>query len=71
MEELTVTTTCKQSPAAIKAQLTNKGGVTIWFHFKDIKQDRHEFECTPDEWDRLVAWVEWQRKDKAISKEES
>jgi len=49
--------------------------MTTWsenrFHFEDIKQDRYEFESTPDEWDRLVARVEWQRKDKAISKEES
>jgi len=68
MEEILVTTTYKWSPADIKAQLTDDGGVRVWFHFEDIKQDRHEFVCTPEEWDRFVAWVEWQRKNKKHSK---
>jgi len=24
--------------------------------------------CTPEEWDRLVAWVQWQRKEAALKK---
>jgi len=64
MEEIKVTSTCHWSPADIKARLTDDGEIEIWFEYKDINQQRHEISFTPAEWDRLVAWVEWQRKDK-------
>jgi hypothetical protein len=64
MEEIKVTSTYHWSPADIKARLTDDGKIEIWFEYKDINQQRHEISFTPEEWNRLVAWVEWQRKDK-------
>lgn len=68
MGSIDVTISGKLSAADIKAELTNEGGVAIWFQYKDIGQRRHDIECTPEEWDRLVAWVEWQRKEAALRK---
>lgn len=70
MEPIKVTSTYHDSPADIKAKLTDNGGVEIWFEYTDINQRRHEITCTPEEWDRLVAWVEWQRKDRGFTKGE-
>jgi hypothetical protein len=68
MEPIEVTTSFKWSAADIMAELTNEGGVTIWFQFNDIGQRRHDITCNPEEWDRLVAWVEWQRKEAVLKK---
>ena len=70
-KEIRVTGISKQSDADIKAQLTEEGGVNVWFDYKEIGQQRHEFTCIPEEWDRLVAWVEWQRRDRGFSKGET
>ena len=48
------------------AELTSEGGVTIWFQFNDIGQRRHDITCAPEEWDRLVAWVDCQRKEAVL-----
>ncbi len=71
METITVTTSYIYSPADIRTQLTEGGGVKMWFDYKEIGQERHEFTCTPEEWDRLVAWVEWQRRDRGFNEGES
>jgi len=65
---LMVTGTYKWSEADVEAELTEEGGVSVWFEYKKIGQKRHEFTCSPEEWDRLVAWVEWQRKEMALKK---
>ncbi len=66
MEPITVTHEIPYSDADIKAQLTEEGRVSIWFQYTEQSsipgQQRHKFHCTPEEWDRLVAWVEWRRK---------
>jgi len=68
VEPLRVTGTYVMSEADIMAQVTEDRGVRMWSRYKDIAQDRYEFTCTPEEWDRLVAWVDWQRKDKATGR---
>ena len=70
-EEIRVTGTFWCSEADIKAQLTEEGGVRICFEYKKVGQRRHEFTCTPEEWDSFVTWVEWQHKERVINKEES
>ena len=57
MEELRVTGTYWYSWADIKARLTEEGKVETWFEYKESGQRRPAFTCTPEEWDRLVAWV--------------
>ena len=65
MSDLRVTTyQGYQADADIMARMNDDGGVTLWFWHKDINQDRHKFTCTPQQWDRLVAWVEWKRRDR-------
>ena len=71
MESIVVTTSYIYAPADIKAQLTEEGRVKVWFYYKDIDQERHEIVLTPEEWDRLVAWVEWQRKKAALQKKQA
>lgn len=71
METLSVKDVDIYTPSKIKASFTGTGGVNIWFEYDtpEIKdQRRHEVDYTPEEWDRLVAWVEWQRKDAKITK---
>jgi hypothetical protein len=70
MEPIKVTGTFIYSSSAdVMAQLTKEGGVDIWFDYERMR--RQGFICTPEEWDRLVAWVEWQRKERIINKGES
>ena len=64
MEPLRVTGTYWYSEADIMAQVTEDRGVKMWFEYKNIRQQRHEFTCTPQQGDRLVTWVEWQRRDR-------
>ena len=54
----------------IMADLTKGGGVNIWINY-DNAGHKPTISMTPEEWDRLMTWVEWQRKDKAINKGES
>jgi len=68
MEQLPVTMSFKWAAADIMAQLTKEGGVRIWYKFQGSGQEKYEIVCTPDEWDRFVAWVEWQRKEAALKK---
>jgi hypothetical protein len=67
MATLKVTTSFKWSGADIKAAVMDNGGVKIWHHYEDIDQDRHEIILTDKEWDRLVAWVQWQRRNNEVS----
>jgi len=64
MKPLRVTGTYKMYEADIMAQVTKDRGVKIWSKFKESGLNKNEFTCTPEEWDRLVAWVEWKRRDK-------
>jgi len=68
MDKLRVTGSFKWSQADIMAEAKPDGGVRIWFYFKDIQQDRYDIDLTAVEWDRLVAWIEWQRKEVALQK---
>ena len=70
VEQLRVTGTDRWSTADIMAQLTEDRGVKAWFRYKESGLKKNELTCTPQEWDRLVAWVDWQRKDKATSRGE-
>ena len=56
--------------ADIEASCTEEAGVKIWFQYDEAGR-RQEILISPKEWDRFVARVEWQRKDKAINKRES
>jgi hypothetical protein len=33
------------------------------YGFSSMKLGNEDMTCNPEEWDRLVAWVEWQRKE--------
>ena len=68
MEHIKITESYLWSAADIMAKLTERDGVRIWFKYKDIGQERHEIRLSSEEWDRFVAWVEWQRKNRAINK---
>lgn len=68
MDDLKITTSYKSSMADIMARVLTDGDVDIWYHFIDSGQNKYEVNCTPEEWDRLVAWVEWQRKELAVNK---
>jgi hypothetical protein len=68
---LKITNTYHYSPADVLAMVMDNGWVKIWFNYKDIQQDRHAIICTAEEWDRLVAWVEWQRKNKDVNRGDS
>ena len=67
-DTLKVTTSSKWSDADIKASVMSNGWVKIWHYYEDIKQDRHEIVLTDKEWDRFVAWVQWQRSNNEASK---
>ena len=47
-----------------EATFESDGSVKITTVF-DVSQSRPVVTLSPERWDRLVAWVEWQRKDKA------
>ena len=64
MEPLRVTKTYKMYEADIMAQVTEDRGVKMWSKFKESGLRKNEFTCTPQQWDRLVTWVEWQRRDR-------
>ena len=53
----------------IMANLSENGIINIWINYDEAKQ-RPMVSVTSEEWDRLVAWVEWQRKDKGVNKGE-
>ena len=71
MDTITVTKSVKWSQADIKAAVLDNGWVKLWYHFDEIDQDRYEIVCTDREWDRLVAWVEWQRKNDKVETTEA
>ena len=71
MESIIVMTSYLYAPADIKAQLTEEGRVKMWFYYKDIDQERHEIILTPEECDRFVAWIEWQRKEAVLQKKQA
>ena len=52
------------------ADVLKTGEVKIWTKY-NIATHEPTILMTPEEWDRLAVWVEWQRKDKAFSKGES
>jgi hypothetical protein len=45
-----------------EATFESDGSVKITTVF-DVGQTRPAVTISPDRWDRLVAWVEWRRKD--------
>jgi len=49
--------------ADYKATVTDGEGVIIKTIFHDSNQ-KHTVDLSREEWDRLVAWVEWRRKDR-------
>lgn len=51
--------------ADIEASCTEEGGVKMWFQYDEAGR-RQEILISPKEWDRLVAWIEWQRRDRGI-----
>jgi hypothetical protein len=62
MDEIKITTSYLYSPAEIIGKVMDDGSVKIFFRFNGINQERHEIHCSANEWDRFIAWVEWQRK---------
>ena len=52
------------------ASLSEEGMIDIWIKYEDAPQEPM-ISITPERWDRLVAWIEWQRKEMAISKGEN
>ncbi|HUV43406.1 MAG TPA: hypothetical protein VMW13_01115 [Dehalococcoidales bacterium] len=70
MEPLRVTKTYKMYEADIMAQVTEDRGVKMWSKFKESGLRKNEFICTPQQWDRLVAWVEWQRRARELVRED-
>lgn len=44
-----------------EARVLSDGMVVIYTKF-DKRGPDHKVKLTPIQWDRLVAWVEWQRK---------
>ena len=43
----------------MKAEVTKNGNIHIWVEFDNPnKKDKPEVTVSPQEWDRLVAWVE-------------
>jgi len=73
MESIKVTRYMSLSTGAeadIEASCTEEGGVKVWFQY-DEAGNRQEILISPKAWDRLVAWVEWQRRDRGFSKGES
>lgn len=54
------------------AEVYEDGSVHIWIEFDNPnKKDKPGMVMSPEIWDRLVAWVEWQRKNKGFDKLES
>ena len=51
------------SPGHYEARFVNDIVITTIFDDPNAKQV-HEVRLSPVEWDRLVAWVEWRRKNK-------
>jgi len=50
------------------AEVTETGNVDIWIEFDNPnKKGMPAIGMTPEQWDRLVAWVEWQRRDRGLS----
>ena len=47
-----------------EAIFESDGSIRITTVF-DVGPSRPVVTLSPDQWDRLVAWVEWRRKDKA------
>ena len=56
----------------MKAEVTENGNIHIWVEFDNPnKKDKPGVTVSPQEWDRLVAWVEWQQRDRGFNKGES
>ncbi len=51
------------------AEGTENGNIHIWAEFDNPNRiDKPGVTMFRKEWDRIVAWVEWQRKDMRFSK---
>ena len=55
-----------QSFGQYVAAVADDGGVIIETIFSGTNQ-KHTVRLSCEEWDRLAAWVEWKRKDQALS----
>lgn len=54
------------------AEVYENGGVHFWIEFDNPnKKDKPGMVLSPETWDRVVAWVEWQRKNKGLDDVES
>ena len=54
------------------AEVTEDGNVDIWIEFDNPnKKDKPAMGMTLEEWDRLVAWVERQRRDRGFNRGEN
>jgi hypothetical protein len=69
MTPIEITDYARYGTGNVKADVTEVGGVSIWIKYKDAPQ-QPTITLSPEEWDRFVAWVEWQRKDNIFSKKE-
>ena len=49
-----------------EATVSNDGGVIIETKFHDTPQ-KHTVSVSRERWDRLVAWIEWQRQDRIVN----
>jgi hypothetical protein len=49
-----------------EAEVTGTEGVKLKLVLHDGKKPTYEMPLSDLQWDRLVAWVEWRRKEKAL-----
>jgi hypothetical protein len=60
------------SDGDIWAEVNENGSVRFWIEFDNTnKKDKPGMVMPLEVWDRVVAWVEWQRKNKGFEKLES
>jgi hypothetical protein len=53
------------SPGWNWAQVVDSGAVTIWTEFDNPdKKGGPSLDISAEDWTRLVAWVQWQQKDR-------
>jgi hypothetical protein len=70
MEPIKVTSYAAFGTGDVFADLSESGMVRIYIEY-DVGKQKPEIFMSPEEWDRLVAWVEWQRRDRAIDRGDS
>jgi len=72
VEEITITREYRYSLKGFDVKASVDGDdVKMWFVYQDSGQIRYEIKIKKEEWDRLVAWVEWQRKNNIVNQKNS